>query len=67
MKNQKGYIQAAVLYIIIWFVAVIGWGMNVYKLTTADFEPSYKNEIIRSIGVVVAPVGAITGYINIED
>jgi len=67
MKNQKGYTQVAVLYIIIWFAAVIGWGMNVYKLVTANFEPSYKNEIIRSVGVVITPVGVITGYIDIED
>ena len=47
--------------------AVFGWGLNIYKFATSNFEPSYKNEVIRGIGIFIPPVGAITGYITIED
>ncbi len=44
-----------------------GWVFNVYKLTKLDFEPSYKAEVIRTIGVFIAPVGVIGGYIEFSE
>lgn len=58
--------KAVILYSVI-ILAVIGWGMNVYKFATANFEPSYKNEVIRGVGIFIPPVGAICGYIDIRD
>lgn len=46
---------------------MVGWGMNAYKLCQCDFEPTYKAECIRGIGVALYPVGAIAGYCDIED
>lgn len=43
----------------------IGWCMNIYKLTQCDFQPSYKAEAIRSIGIFVAPIGGVVGYMDI--
>lgn len=43
----------------------IGWILNIVKLTKCDFEPSYKAEIIRIIGIPVSPVGMIAGYMDI--
>ena len=43
----------------------IGWCMNIYKLTQCDFQPSYKAEAIRSIGIFIAPVGGVVGYMDI--
>ena len=48
-------------------VLILGWVMNVVAFASCDFEPSYKAEIIRGVGIVVAPVGAISGYLTIED
>ena len=45
----------------------VSWGMNVYKLIKCDFAPPYRSEIIRGIGIVVPPVGAITGLMKLED
>ena len=44
-----------------------GWCMNVYKLSQCDFKPTYKAEVIRAIGVAVPPVGAVAGWLTIED
>ena len=48
-------------------VCLFGWGANIVKLVKCDFEPSYKAECIRTIGIVVPIVGAVTGYMDIED
>ncbi len=59
---------AAGLVGLIWFIIIVafgsGWCVNIYKLTQCDFEPSYKAEIIRTIGVVVPVVGGVTGWME---
>ena len=68
--NKKGSATLGgllVVYLIIAVLALIGWVNNIVKLCYCDFEPSYRAETIRVIGVVVGPVGAITGYLDIED
>jgi len=57
---------APIFGIIIVIVAINGWGMNLYKLCKTDFESPYKAEVIRTIGLT-PPIGAIIGYITIED
>ena len=48
-------------------LAFAGWIGNIVKLTKCDFEAPYKSEVIRSIGIVIPPVGIITGYMDIQD
>ena len=40
-----------------------GWAMNIYYLIGCDFEPSYKAEILRGLGIFFAPMGIILGYL----
>lgn len=64
------YIGAIVAIIIIFGVILlgpIGYISNIVKLVRLDFNQPYKAEVIRSLGVVVAPLGVITGFIHIED
>jgi hypothetical protein len=68
--NKKGSVTLGglmVVYFIVAILACIGWVNNIVKLCHCDFEPSYRAETIRVIGVVVGPVGCITGYMDIED
>lgn len=56
--------------LVIMFVAVLGivrWVANIVKLVDCDFVAPYKCEVIRSVGVPVFPLGAIIGYIELED
>lgn len=55
-----------IIYVTILLAAVCGWGLNVYKLTQLDFEPSYKAEILRTVGLI-PPVGAIMGWITLDE
>ncbi len=45
---------------------LFGWGANVYRLAFSDFERPYAPEVSRLIGVFVAPVGVILGYMDLE-
>lgn len=55
------------LVIACWIFGVFMWGANIYKLTENDFERPYKSEIIRIIGIPVAPMGFILGFMTIGD
>jgi hypothetical protein len=54
------------LAIIFWLAVVgfglYGWVMNIVYLIGCDFDPSYKAEILRGLGIFVAPLGIILGY-----
>lgn len=48
------------------FLLISGWVMNIVKLARADFEAPYKTEIVRIIGLV-PPVGVIVGHMTIGE
>lgn len=57
-----------ILFVIILVVALgIGWVVNVVKFVKSDFEAPYKSEMLRGVGIFVAPMGSIVGYLNIKD
>jgi len=66
-KDTKIVFVPFVLLLLVSVFCLVGWGMNLYKLTQCDFESPYKAEACRAVGVFVAPVGVIEGYITIED
>lgn len=57
----------SILIIGIYILAVWGYIANIYKLTDCDFDKPYKAEVIRVVGIVVPPVGCVTGFIHIDD
>ena len=59
---NKGYI-----IILIWLIIIFGWGRNIYKLAQCNFSAPYKTEVIRSVGVIIFPIGGIVGYMNIGE
>lgn len=56
------------IIILLLLLGSIGFGyiLNIVKLCQTDFKPSYKEEIIRTVGIPFAPVGVIVGYIDFE-
>lgn len=67
MRNSQPEGIAILFYIILTIAILIGYIGNIVKLTRCDFEPSYKSEVIRSIGVIIPPVGVIVGYMDLKD
>ena len=47
--------------------AVYGYINNIIELSNTDFKAPYKAEVIRTVGIIVPPVGIIAGYIEIND
>lgn len=46
----------------------VGYIKNVIALAGCSFHgPSYKAEVLRTIGVFVPPIGAVEGYLTITD
>ena len=57
---------AVILYAALIFAGILGWGMNVYKMTQLDFASPYKAEVIRGVGLF--PIfGAIIGYMTVGE
>lgn len=49
------------IYVTVFVLAIFGWCYNIYKLFQLD---SMSGELaVRAIGIIVAPLGAIMGYI----
>lgn len=62
---MKELFKAVVILIVVVFC--FGWGLNIVKLTKCDFNVPAKAEIIRVIGIPVPIIGAIVGYMDIDD
>lgn len=56
-----------IAFMLLWVLGIIGYIANIYKLTDCDFDAPYKAETFRVVGIVIPPVGAVMGFINIED
>ena len=51
---------AVLIWIGLLVLSIVGWGLNIIKLLGAD---TLNGEVVvRTIGVFVAPLGAILGY-----
>ena len=68
LDDIEGFVGFIIVVFIILIIGagVTGWIKNIVKLTRCDFEAPYKAEIIRVVGIV-PPVGAVVGWLNIDD
>jgi len=41
----------------------VGWAMNIIKIAGSDFSHLNGELVIRVIGVPMAPIGAVMGYV----
>ena len=48
---------------LIFIAGAIGWVMNIISVATADYTTLDAMEVMRIIGIVVAPIGAILGWV----
>lgn len=61
--QQKEIMKFHIAVIIIALLGAIGWIANVVKLVGMGFTDISGMLIARSIGVVLAPLGAVLGYL----
>jgi hypothetical protein len=48
---------------VVFFAAIGGWVANIVKLFGSDFDPLTGQIVLRVVGVFVAPLGSIMGYL----
>ena len=56
-----------IIYLAVLVLVVGSYLTNIYKLTQLDFDPNYKAEAIRIIGIPVAPLGVIAGFVTFDE
>ena len=63
MIKQKGYTLPGLLFALILLAGTVGWVLNIVKLAGSTFDPITGILVLRAIGVFVAPLGAVLGFI----
>ncbi len=64
MKNlKKPYTLIEFIVVFLMTFGSIGWVINLIKLVNCDFEPNWKEEILRGIGLIPF-IGDFMGYFN---
>ena len=64
---MKKFLSFTLVVILLVGMAVGGYIANIVKLCQCDFDTPLKAEVIRGIGVIVPPVGVVTGWLTIQD
>ena len=63
MNRIRGFALTELIVVIVWLAAAGGWIANIVKVVSAISEPVTGMFIARCIGVIVAPLGAVLGYL----
>lgn len=50
-------------YFVLAVVAIVGWVMNIIEIFNSNFSAIDGELVLRVVGVFVAPIGAVMGYI----
>ena len=62
-NNQQGHAVIALVFILLWVAAIIGWVFNILEIVNTVNLPINGMFILRCVGIVIAPLGAILGYV----
>ena len=62
MFKQKGYTAIEAIFAIIALVGAWGWVVNIIKIVGSDFSQITGMLVMRCIGVFIAPLGAVLGF-----
>lgn len=63
MKKQCSFSVFKLMTVILALAGVGGWIANIVKLVGSNFEPLTVMVVARAIGIFVAPLGAVLGYL----
>lgn len=62
-SNEKAGCIITSLVFAFWIAAVGGWIINIFKLTNMTLNPVTMELILRILGILAAPLGAVMGYL----
>lgn len=62
-SNQRGFTAPQLLVVMLFLAGVVGWVMNVIEIVQTGADPITGLFIVRVIGVFMAPLGCVLGYV----
>jgi len=63
MKQQTSFDFGFFVFLMLFVAGAGGWIANIVLLIAAPFDPVTGMEIARVVGVFVAPLGVVLGYL----
>lgn len=63
MKSKQGFTVLDFVVVMLFVFGVGGWIANMYKIVQSSFDVITGMFIARCIGVFVAPLGAVLGWL----
>jgi hypothetical protein len=63
IENEKGLSTIELIFSIIVCLGAWGWIWNIMKVMNSDFSTITGELVIRCIGILVAPIGCVVGFI----
>ena len=61
--NNKGFAVYQLIFLMVWVLGTVGWIANIVKLIGMDLEPITMLLILRVVGIITAPLGAVLGFV----
>lgn len=65
MKNKSKLYMAVSVQIALWIILILGWVLNIVQLCKVIAAPITGVFIVKVAGIIIAPLGAIMGYIGL--
>ena len=62
MKSQKGATLFELFVVLLWALMTWGWIWNIVKIVDTIDAPITAFLILRAVGIIVAPLGAVLGF-----
>ena len=63
MTKQRGFTAIELVSVLLVLGGAVGWIWNIVKIVGTGFDAFNGMLIARCIGVFIAPIGAILGYL----
>jgi hypothetical protein len=63
MNRVSGFTIVEMLVAVLFVVGFAGWVLNIYQISSMSFDSFTPMLVLRFIGIFVAPLGAVLGYI----
>lgn len=63
MRTSKLSMTTFAAFAAVILAGVAGWLMNIFAIVSAVSEPITAMFILRCVGIFIAPLGAILGYV----
>jgi len=63
MTKQNGFTVVELVIAVVMLVGMAGWIWNIVKLAGSDFAQITGMLVLRGLGVVMPPLGAVMGFL----